>query len=91
MSVPPAIAEQRREPRRVTQGSAMLRFDNPQPFVVYGRLMDVSASGFRMAHEYRNLESGQIVEYSHAEGVGKARVVWNRILASRVETGFLVV
>ena len=53
--------------------------------------MDVSASGFRMTHEYAALEAGQIVEFSHIEAAGRARVVWTRIADARVETGFLVV
>ena len=86
----PNFREQRREPRRSAQGSVFVRFDNPQPFSVHGRLLDVSKGGFRMAHEYRGLESGLVVEFSHVEGAGKARVVWNRITEVRVETGFMV-
>src|SRR5262249_34587715 len=87
----PRGAEQRKEVRRAAQGSVMVRFDNPQPFTIHGRLVDISSSGFRMAHECRTLEAGQIVEFSHGEGAGQAKVVWNRITAHRVETGFLLV
>ena len=52
--------------------------------------MDLSDSGFRMAHECQSLEAGQIVDFSHGEAAGTARVIWNRITSSRVETGFLV-
>ncbi len=85
------VAEQRREPRRPAQGSVMVRLESPQAFFIHGRLVDVSQSGFRMAHECRTLEAGQTVEFSHGAAAGKARVVWNRITAARVETGFLIV
>jgi hypothetical protein len=50
----------------------------------------VSVSGFRMAHSCASLHSGQVVEFAHIEATGRARVMWNRIQASGVETGFLV-
>ena len=90
MSAQPQFRDQRREPRRATQGAVMVRFDNPQPFVIHGKLLDVSQHGFRMSHEYRGLDAGSVVEYSHTESAGKARVCWNRIVETRVETGFLV-
>jgi hypothetical protein len=87
----PALWEQRREPRRTAHGTVMVRIGEPKPFVVQGRLVDVSTHGFRMAHECSLLESGQVVEFSHGYAVGQARVVWNRIFEHRVETGFLLV
>jgi hypothetical protein len=53
--------------------------------------MDLSASGFRMAHANQSLQSGQLVEFSHSFAVGVARVMWNRIMDHRVETGFRIV
>lgn len=53
--------------------------------------MDVSDRGFRMAHDCVSLAAGQIVEFAHLEAAGHARVVWNRVIAGRVESGFLVV
>jgi hypothetical protein len=86
----PAVKEQRREVRRAAQGTVMVRLEAPQRFVVHGRLLDVSQHGFRMSHEFRNLQAGQVVDFSHNEAAGRAKVVWNRITATRVETGFLV-
>jgi PilZ domain len=83
--------ESRREPRRPADGEVRVRLENPHRHEVQGRLVDVSLSGFRMAHAYAALEAGQIVEFSHIEAAGRARVVWNRIADARVETGFLVV
>jgi hypothetical protein len=88
---PSLSRENRREPRRIVDGEVRVRFENPQPQEIQGRLMDVSVSGFRMAHEFAALEAGQVVEFSHVEAAGRARVVWNRIFDARVETGFLVV
>jgi hypothetical protein len=52
--------------------------------------VDVSASGFRMIHECPALTAGQFVEFSHFEAEGRARVVWTRILANAVESGFVL-
>ena len=51
---------------------------------------DVSAGGFRMVHDCRSIDAGQVVEFSHLEAAGRARVVWSRILDQRVESGFVV-
>ncbi len=83
--------ESRKEPRRPVSGEVHVRFENPRRQEILGRLVDLSVSGFRMAHEYAALETGQMVEFSHIEAAGRARVVWNRIADARVETGFVVV
>jgi len=83
--------EQRREPRRAASGLVHVRFTDSKAVEIEGRLIDVSPGGFRMAHHFASLASGQMVEFSHFEAKGHARVIWNRILAESVETGFLVV
>jgi hypothetical protein len=83
--------ESRKEPRRPVSGEVCVRFENPQRQEIQGQLVDLSVSGFRMAHGYAALETGQMVEFSHIEAAGRARVVWNRIADAHVETGFLVV
>ena len=85
------VREKRREDRRQGSGNVQIRFADPSPLRIEGRLVDVSASGFRMAHQFRSLASGQLVEFSHIEARGHARVVWNRIIEDRVETGFLII
>jgi hypothetical protein len=85
------ISEKRRESRRPADGVAHVEFSNPRTVKIQGRLMDVSPSGFRMAHGYTSLAAGQMVDFSHSEASGSARVMWNRILDQRVETGFLVI
>jgi hypothetical protein len=90
MSVSPATHENRREPRRSAEGAVRVWFQDPQRLEIQGRLVDLSSSGFRMAHEFEGLPAGQVVEFSHPEAAGRARVIWNRIANARVETGFLV-
>ena len=52
--------------------------------------MDVSPSGFRVAHGYRGFSVGDRVLFRHSSSAGAARVVWNRIAGTAAETGFLV-
>ena len=82
--------EKRREARRAASGTVRVKFTNPEPLEIDGKLMDVSVSGFRMAHDFVSLHSGQVVEFAHLEATGRAKVMWNRIMAGGVETGFLV-
>ncbi len=84
------LEEKRREARRAASGHVRVTFTDPTPLEIDGKLMDVSVSGFRMAHDCASLHSGQVVEFAHIEATGRARVMWNRIQASGVETGFLV-
>jgi hypothetical protein len=86
-----SLRELRGEARRKMDGPVRVRFANPRVVEVEGRLVDISASGFRMAHNFVALAAGQVVEFSHVQAAGQARVVWNRVLAKRVETGFVVV
>jgi hypothetical protein len=87
--------EKRREPRRPAHGLVEVRWSDPVPATIRGSMVDLSASGFRMAHTCTALEAGLIVEFTHDEAQGRARVVWTRVLAReaaghRVESGFLV-
>jgi hypothetical protein len=83
--------EKRREQRRKASGLIRVYFYDSHHKEIEGRLIDVSASGFRMAHGDRSLAAGQTVEFAHDEAAGQARVMWNRILDGSVETGFFVI
>jgi hypothetical protein len=83
-------AEKRREVRRPAEGNVLIQWTNPRSQEVEGRLVDVSASGFRMAHGCSLLAAGQYVEFAHPEAKGRARVVWTRIVSGAVESGFVV-
>lgn len=85
-----ARPEKRREARRVATGEVSISFADPAPCEIRGQLIDLSTSGFRVRHAFRSLMAGQVVEYSHPIGAGKARVIWNRIHEQTIETGFLV-
>lgn len=91
MSPEVQIREKRRESRRQADGMVRVEFLNPRVERIQGRLMDISPSGFRMAHGYASLAAGQVVDFAHSQAKGRARVMWNRILDASVETGFLVV
>jgi hypothetical protein len=82
--------EQRREPRRPGRGNVRVGWKDPLPRQIEGRLMDVSASGFRMAHQCADLMPGAYVHFTHFEAEGRARVVWTRINAGTIESGFVV-
>ena len=86
----PSIAEQRRETRRRGHGSVLVRSESPGSRNIQGRLVDVSDSGFRMAHDCSALTAGQYVAFAHVEAKGRARVVWTRILDDSVESGFVL-
>jgi hypothetical protein len=85
------MVDQRKEQRRPAEGVIRVWFANPEPFEIQGQLLDVSASGFRMAHECSTLQAGQMVEFAREKAAGRARVIWNRIANAHVETGFLLV
>lgn len=83
--------EKRSEPRLPDSGEVRITVDEPILAEIKGSLVDVSASGFRAAHGHASLSNGQIVRFQHSRARGEARVVWNRITADRIETGFLIV
>ena len=82
--------ERRKEVRVAADAELTLVIDDPVPAEVRGRLLDVSRSGFRAHHSYPRFQPGQQVRFRYPASEGQARVMWNRILNGRVETGFLV-
>ena len=84
-------AEQRQEVRRPGKGNIVVRWSSPRPQQIVGKLVDVSDSGFRMSHDCSSLTAGLFVDFAHFEAKGRARVVWTRIVAETVESGFVVV
>lgn len=89
----PAVnpADRRSEERYDADGEVRLALDEPVVCEITGRLVDYSRSGFRAVHHCSDLHTGQLVEFRHTVARGTARVIWNRILPERVESGFLVV
>lgn len=84
-------AERRSEHRHSADGHLKFSFDDPSRQEVTGRLLDYSKSGFRAAHSYAALHTGQVVSFEHMIAGGQAKVMWNRIADDRVETGFLII
>ena len=83
-------AEQRRERRRAAVGEVVFQFGDA-PKEVRARLVDRSNTGFRAEHDSFELACGQMVEFRFRASAKRiARVVWTRIAAGRVETGFLI-
>src|SRR5271157_2048675 len=82
--------ERRAETRRAANGEVTLWLNGSALTTVSGRLMDVAKSGFRAQHHSSELRPGHIVEFDLAGVNGRAQVVWTRILAERVESGFLI-
>ena len=85
------MSDQRREPRHKAQGVASVRpKDSQQSQWLQGQLIDVSDSGFRLAHIDTTFFAGQELDFTHPYATGTARVMWNRILDGRVETGCMI-
>jgi|HubBroStandDraft_1064217.scaffolds.fasta_scaffold476994_2 hypothetical protein len=81
--------DRRGERRRMAAGDVTLWL-NGSLLTVSGHLMDLTKSGFRAGHSSPTLRSGHIVEFELAGVSGRARVVWTRVLADQVESGFLI-
>jgi hypothetical protein len=88
---PVAGADRRAEERFNAEGEVCLSFDEPLHREITGELVDYSNSGFRAVHHCAELHTGQLVQFRHVVACGTAKVIWNRILPERVESGFLVV
>jgi hypothetical protein len=82
--------EQRREERKPASGEIWFVLEAPGSPEFKGRLVDSSTSGFRATHAHAALTSGQPVSFRHSLGTGRALVMWTRILAPDVESGFLI-
>ena len=82
--------ERRKKLRRHAEGGVCLSIRDSDSPEIRGLLVDVSASGFRAAHSFKQLCPGQEVAFRHEAGGGVARVVWTRILGQTVESGFFI-
>ena len=87
-AVPPV--DRRSEPRRTVSGRVSLCYRDPGVVLVNGRLLDVSAGGFRVRHTHAGLATGCEVRFSYGANAGTARVVWTRHLGEEIESGFRI-
>jgi len=82
--------ERRHEARSPATGEVRLRHSGEIAGAFTGRLVDVSASGFRIRHSRLTLASGDRVAFEWPGHRGEALVMWHRILGQEAETGFNV-
>lgn len=85
-----ATDDRRSEPRFSTRSEIVLLIETPQPLQVHARLIDQSDSGFRAAHMYPALASGQLLRCRLDATEVTVRVIWNRILEEQMESGFRI-
>jgi hypothetical protein len=86
-----SIDDRRREPREEAEGLVRLFTLDDERLVFEGEIRDVSSSGFRLEHTNQRVSSGDEYLFESPYSSGVARVMWNRILDTSVETGFFVV
>jgi hypothetical protein len=82
--------ERRNAVRHKATGSVSLQVPEETEGHFEGQLLDISSTGFRAVHANNHLRSGQECDFTLPGTRGKARVVWNRITPTHVETGFLI-
>ena len=87
----PSLADRRVEPRQRADGLVRLFTLNDERLAIEGEMIDVSTSGFRLEHTNARVRSGEEYIFESPYSSGIARVMWNRILAEAVETGFFIV
>jgi len=86
-SSPPEL-ERRSEARNASEGELLLQLEGPAQRRIRVRLLDVSASGMRVAHECMELTTGQTLRVPAASGREiQVQVVWNRVVDGHVESG----
>jgi len=84
------VLDRRQRERVAAEGVVVLLFRDPEAVEIQGRMVDLSADGFRVVHRHRELRAGQEVTFHHSFGNGWARVVWNRVLGHHVESGLRI-
>lgn len=82
--------ERRRKPRETAKGVIVFNLRQPDSSNILGFLLDMSVSGFKAAHRFKELSPGQEIAFRHNAGEGLARVIWTRIQDESVESGFLI-
>ncbi len=80
------VLDRRSEPREPAHGNVLFTLeDGTSEFG--GLLLDVSSQGFRIEHDRQDIRSGQIVVTTLTRRTLRARVMWNRVVGDRVESG----
>ena len=84
------VLDRRQKERVPAEGEVVLFFEDPEAVEIQGRMVDLSADGFRVVHRHRELRAGQEVTFHHSFGIGLPQVVWNRVLGHHVESGLRI-
>ena len=82
--------DRRAEARLKSNGTFSLQLSEDFQLAFEARLMDISASGFRVRHANSELRSGQECDFTLPGTHGRAKVVWNRTTPEFIETGFFI-
>jgi len=80
-------AERRRATRLPASGWVAISYSDPTAVTVQAELIEASATGFRIAHESKDLVAGLEVEMKRDQTVRKARIVWTHLLEGRRVSG----
>jgi hypothetical protein len=86
----PPGSERRKEIREPASGWIELLFEDPEPVMASGEILDRSAHGFRSTHDCPRLRPGVEVSFRSGDRAGRARVMWTQVQGSRCVSGFLV-
>jgi hypothetical protein len=82
-----SISERRRAERLPASGRVEISFEDPTLATVDAELLETSATGFRIAHDSKELISGLEIRLCRDEVVSRARVVWTHLLNGRRVSG----
>lgn len=82
--------DRRKNTRLPSSGPVEIEFDAPASITVHGELIDLSAMGFRAAHQSSGLVAGTEVCFRWEGASGRARVIWTHILQGNCVSGFLL-
>jgi len=85
-----AVLDRRAAGRQIADGEALVVPADFSMQPISGQLVDASPQGFRITYEEPPLFSGQDVHFLLAQSEGQARVIWTRVMGSKVESGFLI-
>ena len=85
--MPTRIAERRRFSRSPKSERVEVSFGDPTLVTVEAELVEISARGFRIMHESKELNSGLEIRLRRDEVVSRARVVWTHLLNGRRVSG----
>jgi hypothetical protein len=87
--IPPG-GERRKEVREPASGWVELLFEDPEPVLVSGEILERSLHGFRAAHNHSRLRPGLEVSFRSEHRAGRARAMWTQVQGARCVSGFFV-